>query len=335
MRILWTHNFDPEVENSGVFMHLMAQGMRDAGVDVDLCYLGNLRSYRNMLEACSLVKGRASEYDLVHSQFGSACAVVTSRVDSVPTVLSLRGSDWYRCRGLLSFSALHGMLSTLMTRSVLSGFNSVVTMSYRMKNEILRMYPDLDVDVIPSPIDLDSFKPSNRSEARNLLGFSGDADRWVLFTTLSERSLVKRVSLAKEAVRIANEKIGSVKLRIATGLSHSEMPVFVNACNLALCTSSHEGWPNCIKEALACNLPFVATDVSDLSLIVSQEPCCRVCAPNAEELAENICEILSLQQEVNLRKYVLDMDISVTSQKLIKLYSGILNERSGAASQHL
>ena len=44
MRVLWTQNFDPAILDKGCFMYSAYEGLRDAGVDVQLEYLGNLRS---------------------------------------------------------------------------------------------------------------------------------------------------------------------------------------------------------------------------------------------------------------------------------------------------
>lgn len=62
---------------------------------------------------------------------------------------------------------------------------------------------------------------------------------------------------------------------------------------IVLCTSTHEGWLNSIKEALACNVPVVLTDVSDLHLITDNEKDCRIYPPDAEIIVDNICDVLN------------------------------------------
>ena len=329
MKVLWTHNFNPSIRNAGSFMYILAEYLQKFKVDLDLLYLGNLRSPGNILRARRMVKDTAKKYDIIHSQFGSACAFVTSVVDDIPKVLTLRGSDWYRYKGRNLFLFIHSWLATIFTQSAIQKFDMVITVSHRMKKEIQRKYPKIKVFFMPSPIELEKFKPIDKHTARATLGFPNDHDKWVLFTTISTRNPVKRVDLARKSVEIANQLMNGslkIKIRIASGVPHNEMPLFVASCDLALCTSTHEGWPNSIKEALACNIPFVATDVDDLYLIANKEPSCRICPPDAHVIAKNITEVLMIKEPKNLRRYVIEMDAPVISRKLLNFYESLLKE---------
>lgn len=327
MNVLWTHNFDPSLENSGTFMKIFAKGIRELGVDVELCYLGNLRSARNFWQARSLVKSIAGDFDIVHAQFGSACALATAAATHVPKVLSLRGSDWHRYKEKWNYLAIHSLMATAMTKRVIRDFDAVIVMSHRMVKEIRSVYPNAPVLKMPDPINLQNFTPLDKQVARALLGFSKNTEKWVLFTTVSNTNPIKRVPLAIEAVKRANQRMGGIQLRIATGLTSAEMPVFVGACDLALCTSLHEGWPNSLKEALACNIPFVATDVSDLADIAKQEPTCRICPPDPDILADNICDVLSTRKTIDLRSHVIEMDVPTISRRLVDLYQALLSRK--------
>lgn len=323
MRVLWTHNFDPRLKNSGRFMYLCADGVRELGVDLELFYLGNLRSLRNLFYARKQVRRIASSFDVVHAQFGSACAFATAGVGKVPKVLSLRGSDWYWYRERLNYQAIHSLMAALITRVVIRNYASIITMSLRMKKEVERAYRDVHVLSIPDPVDIQDFKPLHKQCARSELGFPTDNDKWVLFTTLSQTNPIKRVPLALEAVNRANKKMGGVQLRFASDLPHKKMPLFVASCDLVLCTSVYEGWPNSIKEGLACNLPFVSTDVSDLGEIAYQERSCHICPPQPDILGDSICKTLSMANINNLRRHVFKMDLKTTSQRLVDLYQHV------------
>ena len=77
MRVLWTHNFDPAMPNSQVYMNIAAGGLRALGVDLHLEFLGNLRSFGNLRQARRHVRDLAAGFDVVHAQYGSACALAT------------------------------------------------------------------------------------------------------------------------------------------------------------------------------------------------------------------------------------------------------------------
>ena len=57
---------------------------------------------------------------------------------------------------------------------------------------------------------------------------------------------------------------------------HYIMPLYMNACDVLLLTSLHEGSPNVVKEALACNLPVVSVPVGDIPERIGRVPGCVV-----------------------------------------------------------
>jgi glycosyltransferase involved in cell wall biosynthesis len=118
-------------------------------------------------------------------------------------------------------------------------------------------------------------------------------------------------------------------------LPHAAIAQFVAACDVILCTSESEGWPNSVKEALACDVPFVATDVSDLSVIAAQESSCRICPADARLLASNICDVLARPEPVGLRKHVEGMSVDVITDRLIATYQSVLaHYRDSIAATH-
>ena len=330
MRVLWTHNFDPDELNAGVFMSKAAEGLRGLGVDVQLEYLDNLRSPLNIFKARKHVKKISKDFDLVHAQYGSACAIATLTAKDCPKVLSLRGSDWNVHTASFSFLYWHTRLAKLMTRLAIKRYDLVITVSNRIALDLQKKFPKVRYIALPSPVDVDRFVPVDKEQARLLLGFPNNKEKWVLFTSQYRNNPIKRYSLARQAVDLANAKLGNVRMRVASGLPHSQLPLFVTTCDLILCTSENEGWPNSIKEALACNIPFVSTDVSDLHDIADKEATCRICPPDATVLAENICDVLSTPRTENLRRHVIEMDVSTISERLLDLYKGlVLRKRSG------
>jgi len=318
MRVLWTHNFDPSITNSGCFMYTAANGLRELGVDIHLEYLGNLRSPIRIAAKRKYIRSIAEKFDIVHAQYGSACALVTTAIKNRPIVLTIRGSDWKTYSSPMRYSFYHSHIAHWMTRVSLSHYNAIISVSERLQNSLLPFAAHALFLVLPSPIDLDKW-PIYQSKKNNK-----DVKR-VLFTSLSLLNDVKRYNLCKEVIKLANNCMSGVVLVTANNISYDKMPAFISSCDLIICTSESEGWPNSIKEALACNIPFVSTDVSDLAKIAALEPSCRVCKPDARVLAKNLCEVLQMQFYRNLRQYVEPMDIKNSSKKLLSFYKTILN----------
>lgn len=328
MRVLWTHNFDPAVRGGGSFMHTLARGMAAQGVDIELMYLGRLNRPTQLWAARREVRRRSRGFDLVHAQFGSACGLATAAAPT-PRVLSLRGSDWHRYRGPDRRERWHAAMASAFTRMSLGAFDAVVTMSERMTSELRQAGTARRASTIADPVDTVAFRPMDRARARSdLFGTASDAP-WVLFTTLSSTNPIKRVELATEAVRIAARRVPGLELKIASGIPHDRMPLFVAACNVALCTSTHEGWPNSLKEALACGVPFVSTDVSDMASIAARRPSCRVGPPDAQALAALIVESLAAPPDPTLQDEVAGMTLEAASRRLAALYAEVLGRPGG------
>lgn len=305
-------------------MNIAADGVRAQGIDVQCAYLGNLRSVPNLVAARRRVAGLARDFDVIHAQYGSACGLVTAAVEGPPKVISIRGNDW-NVHNSFGFHYVHTRIARWMTRRSLRRYDAAVAVSERMAKDIRAYRPGLRVLAIPSPVDVKQFVVRDKSEARRELGFPDSTERWVLFNALNLDDPIKRFPLAKRAVDLANQRLGNVRLRLATNLPHRDVPRFTAACDLILCTSETEGWPNCVKEALACNVPFVATDVSDLAAIARQEASCRVVAePDAEALANAICDALEKGASADVRKYALAMSVDRTTRKLVDLYESLV-----------
>jgi glycosyltransferase involved in cell wall biosynthesis len=124
------------------------------------------------------------------------------------------------------------------------------------------MKPALDCEhtVVPFGIDLDRFRPIPRARARERLGWRPD-ERVVLFPYDPGRP-EKDHPRARRVVAAAD---ADARLRVVTGVPYGEMALYLNASDALLLTSTRESGPMVVKEAAACNVPVVATDVGFVS----------------------------------------------------------------------
>ena len=327
MRILWPHNFDPKNESSGHFMHLAAQGMKELGVDVELLYLGNLRTLEGMYRANRMLSELSNQFDTIHSQYGSACALIVSKTKAKRKVVTLRGSDLTPISPSISFAWIHTKLAEFLTRTSLSKFDRIIAVSNRMRCVVSQLAPQIPCDVLPSPIDLNFFKPiKNKQIEKEKLDFANSQKKWILFTTLSTSNEVKNYKLACATIDYVNRvSSNKVMLRVATNLTRKQMPIFVGTCDVALCTSHSEGWPNSIKEALAANVPFVSTDVSDLIEIANNDSSCRVCPEDPVIIGNSILDVLDRPRLSELRHFVQPMSVEMVSARTHAIYQELMS----------
>jgi teichuronic acid biosynthesis glycosyltransferase TuaC len=97
-----------------------------------------------------------------------------------------------------------------------------------------------------------------------------------------------------------------------------QVPLYLNAADVLLCASRAEGSPNIVKEALACNLPIVASPVGDVPERLQGVFPSKVVAREPEAMADALIEILSLKQRSNGRERV--MQVAQDARKVLEVY---------------
>lgn len=150
-------------------------------------------------------------------------------------------------------------------------------------------------------------------------------NKYVLFISNPDRK-EKNFSLAHATKdRI---KINSVELKIIYYVDHSKMPVYLNAADILLLTSKWEGSPNIVKEAMACNIPVVATKVGDIGYLFGNIEGYYYTDPDADKLAEKINYVLNNDIKPNGRQRIIDLklDSESVANKLIQLYQEVLSK---------
>jgi teichuronic acid biosynthesis glycosyltransferase TuaC len=108
------------------------------------------------------------------------------------------------------------------------------------------------VAVLPCGVDLHRFRRIDRAEARARLGL--DPDRPYLLFAADPRRPEKRHDLARAAA-------GETELLTLVDVPPSQVRLWINAANAVLAPSDREGFGLSVLEALACDVPVLATPV--------------------------------------------------------------------------
>jgi teichuronic acid biosynthesis glycosyltransferase TuaC len=304
----------PSQPGLGPFITRQVDSLRKEGIEVTVFPLnGNKNPWnyvRAQREVAGLVKG--GNFDLVHAQWGQSGLVALPK--KVPLVVTFRGSDVDGIAG----HRWAGKALIVASRIVASMADQAIVVSRHMTSSL----PRRDYHVIPSGLDLGLFKPMPMSEARERLGLDPHR-RYVLFAA-SPTNPVKRHSLAAEVIA-SLRGAHDVELLVASQCPFREMPLFMNACDALLVTSLHEGSPNVVKEALACNLPVVSVNVGDVEERLGSVEGCAVCEKDdPKSLAFALDQVLKSGQRVLGRNSIMHLDETRLVRELIGVYSQTL-----------
>ncbi len=210
------------------------------GVDVELfAFPPGLRSYPRAARALRR-RYRGERFDVVHAHFG---------LTAWPA-LALRGA-----RHAVTFHGtdLAHPRSRRLSRAALPFVDLAATVSASLARErIAGAGVRRRVAVLPCGVDLARFRPIPRAEARARLGLDPDAP-CVLFPA-DPRRAEKRADRARELA-------GEARLLTLGEVHPDEVPLWVNAANAVLVPSEREGFGLAVLEALACDVPVLATPV--------------------------------------------------------------------------
>ncbi len=307
----------PQIPHKGTFVKSQVDSLIAAGLDIDVLLPrpgpSPLRYARAFAQV--FLSSLSRRYDVIHGQYGLWCLVARLQW-TTPVVASYWGDD---VLGTFTADGGHsskGNFVTKVSRGLSYLVGAVIVKSEQMK-KVLRGAQH-KVFVIPNGVDFAQFRPVPRTEVRATLGW--DQQRYYVLFANNPAIPVKNYALAQAAVELVREKGKDVELVVANGLPHATVTQYMNACNALILSSRAEGSPNVVKEAMACNVPVVATDVGDVAAVIGHTEGCSVCAQNAEELAAGLEKALAHTERTTGREDMRHLDSAVIAQKVIAVY---------------
>jgi glycosyltransferase involved in cell wall biosynthesis len=295
--------------------------LEELGVSSDVMFVRGFQTPRAYAVAAGklaqLAMTRRPRYGLVHCHGGEVAPLTVAFVHT-PIVASYLGSDLQGHRDASGFvSGPHRLRARLVGEGSRVA-DRTITVSARLSERLPHSGRQRNT-VIPDGVDTRVFTPVPRLAARRELGW--DPDGSVVLFAASATAPVKRFWLAEAACRVASGRVPGLELRVIEDAEPGAMPTIMSAADCLLMTSSSEGSSNVVKEALACNLPVVATDAGDMAALLAGVMPSYVCAAQPERLADAIVACLRGGARSNGRARAVEFDALAVAARIIAVYT--------------
>lgn len=229
----------PERPAFGSFVKDQVQALRATGAaEIEVFAFGG--GYARAAGALRRSHG-TERFDIVHAHFGlTLWPALAARAHR--RVVTLHGTDLAHPR------------SRVITLAGLRLMDLVATVSEPLQREVPRWaVAPRNRAVLPCGVDTGRFRPIPRAEARAELELD-PAGPYLLFPADPARP-EKRIDRARALAA------GRAELLTLGGVAPEAVPLYVNAANAVVVPSEREGFGLATLEALACDVPALATPV--------------------------------------------------------------------------
>jgi glycosyltransferase involved in cell wall biosynthesis len=211
---------------------------------------------------------------------------------------------------------LRGMVYQWLERKTLKHVDAIIAVGKKVEDYFIEKHPYCKekITMLPAGTNDREFFPRDKLPLRQSYGFAAD-DKILVYVGRLEKE--KNLALLADAFARVKEEIPNAKLLLVGGgreeehlklhvrekgtadvifhgpVSNEEIPLLLNCADVFTLCSLYESGPIVIREALACNLPVVSTDVGDARSIIEPLPGCFIAEPDPRDFCQKIISALS------------------------------------------
>ena len=321
-------NLKDRVPEISSFVVSQAKSLRDSAwqtffgiVDDRTSARGIRRNISRLKEEIARVKPR-----LVHAQYGSVTAAVANWIKGpLPLVVSFCGDD-------LLGTPIPGLTWRLREKGArIAGLwaarqaAAIIVKSDNLFQALPASLRDR-VTILPNGVDISWFEPMDRDNCRSKLGWTTQSKIVLFNASRNEDQCRKNPLLAHATVDRLAQSVPDVSLRVMSDANSEEVRLMLNAADCLLVTSLHEGSPNIVKEAMACNLPVVSVPCGDVAERLKKTSPGQICPYDPSALAQAIQRVLLSGTRSNGRDQIKEQGLTAenVAARLVQLYSRVL-----------
>lgn len=307
---------------SGISPIIKSQGesLKKHEIDIDF-FLINGKGVKGYYQSIKALRKfiKHKRYDIIHAHYGLSAIVALISKRNEKIIVSFMGDDIvgsHNFKGDITVVSKVIVIINKYFAKYFFDFNIVKS------KEMLNILNVPNSKIISNGVDFNRFYEMNKIKARNYLNEKTNIKQ-VLFCSNPKRS-EKNFKLAKKAMDHLFDK--KIELKYIHEVEQDELVIHYNSANCLLLTSFHEGSPNVIKEAMACNIPIVSTDVGDVREVIGETKGCFIAKFDPEDFADKIEKAINFGERTTGRKDITHLESSVVAKKIINVYKNVLEK---------
>lgn len=304
------------------FVKRQRDKLQELGVDVDIFHFYGGGNPINYLKAQKKISQQIknNNYDLAHAQWGQS--VIPLLPKKIPIVITYRGDD---LEGIYDNNKEGYGVKSLVLKIIGKWVARYADHTILVSNHMLNLFkPYSAVDIIPSGIDFSTIPNKSKLELRKELSLP--ENKKIIIFPNKPSTKRKNFKLVESVFKHLSKDDKTLYLHVINGLTHKEILKHIKASDFLFFASFHEGSPNIVKEAIACDTPIVSVPVADVPFRLNPIPGCFVCQDYSVE-SFLITAQKALQYDYstfNYRPFVADLDENILAKRIYNIYKNIL-----------
>ncbi len=338
MKVLVVTNMYPNPSHlySGIFVKDFVESLQGLGVKLDVFFTNSKRGRAEYFKQIPHLYDvlRRQRYDLLHAQhtycvYQVKMAQILARNDT-PIMFTIHEGEALMPAGASDDQA--DWIKRLVylkrpKRWALYLADYVISVEQHIPKVLGYRKP---YSVVPPGVNLQRFAPLDKNECQKRLGIAANGGP-VLFFPADPRRPLKGFDLLQQSLGYL-----PLKPQVLTGggIPPELMPYYMNAADVVVHTSHFEASPMVIKEAMACNVPAVSTDVGDVKSTMGDSPGYFICKRDPVDVAERIRQALEFRDRAKGRQQIVKLSLALeqTADAYLQIYRRILEAQKAVLS---
>jgi len=311
MKVIHVTNLYPYEDHStyGIFIKEQIDSLKDKDFQDVFFINAKEKGLKTYFKAIKDLQRIISNYDIIHChhQFSAITAYLANPKAKIITAVlgDIKKRTW--------------------TNKVAYNIAEKISEKIIFKNQI--PFPSDKYVLLPNGVNIDFFKELEKKECRKALNLDQDKIYVLFVCNGSLDNPIKRHDKFLKVIKKLNENnVHNQYMPLyLSNVKREEVPVYFNAADFMLLTSDHEGSPNAIKEAMACNVPIVSTQVGDVEKLLDGVNNSYISKKGLISELYQFCKQLDVRQKSNGRQRLVDLNLDSQSVaiQLVKLYNSL------------